>query len=363
MKNNTPLESSTKSSLSPILFAEFVRLEHRSQNIKSMIALFLVIAALAAHVEAASVVVPLVPHRSSPGLYAAPVKFNHTLLGPWPLGREADFYIAQWLNPSPWDERNVHRVTPPSPMCQYKSTDGTDVNDAEWSVQNPNLRVCKLASSTTSMRVQLAQNGVDNLACGNEYDLFLSPNNNGTYCNVPRSNTLQIPLSSVTALSFNFSVHLLDASTRARCGPHVGNCGPSGAVDYGYITLGLPLGNPVAKQTIFFQILLFDTRPASCGLDPCVKKAPSWYFSTLPTLGVNYHMAYYTSQCLRAPGDKVALSLGSELLQTLRESISAAAAKFGADGNLSNWRVGDFYLGQGMQGSATMTANYEFSGF
>ena len=384
----------------------------------SLIALLLVVACGPARTAARWVA--LTPHDGAAAaatrqLFVAPVVHNGTILGPLGPGAasrpDAFFYVAQWSNPQPLTllpRGPATPVTPPSPACfpppgapPPPPSDGVPV----WSIANDAIRVCFNANATAPhaaprsdggrggggaetprvLSVQLAQNGAA-VPCGVEYDLFLSPNGRGAYPAIPAAlgNEARVPLANVTRLRLSFGAHLQDASWRPRCG---GLCGPGGKVDYAYVTLGVPLSNPFAGQTIFFQILLFDTReamgcPGFAHVCDAASKSqpPGWYFSTLPTLGVTFPIGAFVNaangsaapaQCLRAVGDRAwwggpgadGDAFNAALLAALRRAVRDAAGKFGADEDAAHWGLDGWYLGAGLQGSATPAVTVQFEAF
>jgi hypothetical protein len=291
-------------------------------------------------------------------LFIGPLTYNRSLYGPYGAPPVTSYWqISQWNNPIPFMGGDA-KVTPPSPLCNA----GQGLSGV-WSIENPAIRVCSSVATRSSNLwpagatvTQLAQDGRQ-LKCGNEYDLFLSPIDS-VYPGFPQ-NVERKSLADLQSLELNVSFQLVYSSTAQRCEKSPNSCGPSGNVDYSYITIGVPLSNPVTDETIFYQILVFDTRWSFCaGIDPCSAAEPSWYFTTLPQLGVNYNIANFAGQqCLRRSGDTARVTIRDELLQTLKDSIVYASTHFGADGNTSHWRVGSLYIGSGMQGSADVTTN------
>lgn len=341
-----------------------------------------------------SAIIKITPYTGTEyhSLYVSPVVYNHTLIGPFNTYDQKStghFSIAQWMNPEPFVGTST--ITPPNPACNISSASSPDfASQPIWSIETGSLRVCALNSLVKSNRllVQLAQNGGNSLKCGNEFDLFLSPNSFGTYpVNNNRANDNQnkVTLDQIKSIDFSFGVDLVYSAVKRRCSAGgQRNCGPSGAVDYGYITLGIPFSNPTAKQTIFYQILLFDTRSAntspSCGssFDTCSPTSGNegnWYFASLPTLGVNFNIGTFLINnnnqeqppCLQQGTRSVWYNSSTfdqvVFLNTLRKSVADAASKFGADGELSHWEIQGWYLGSGMQGDVVMTTTVGFDKF
>jgi hypothetical protein len=107
--------------------------------------------------------------------------------------------LAQWNNPTNF---TTSAVTNSQGPCATPN--------AKWHKSNENARVCMAPSSSGNNYVELAQNGSTNLKCGVEYDLFIGANNTAI--------NLYGNLTSFDALTFNFSLNLLNASVSARCG-------------------------------------------------------------------------------------------------------------------------------------------------
>ena len=291
-------------------------------------------------------------------LYFGPVVYNESLFGPYGTSSAATsaWEISQWLNPFPF-LGGPTAIVPPNPSCSSEGLAGV------WSIENPSMRVC-LSTAKTSTRIwkagesviQLAQDGT-HLECGNEFDLFLSPID-AAYPRY-RQNVERRSLAELESLQLNVSFELVYTATSQRCEKSPKQCGPSGEVDYSYITIGIPLSNNYTDQTIFYQINMFDTRSSFCPtIDPCTPTGPYWYFTTLPQLGVNYNIADFAGQrCLLQAGDVSRVSIGKDLLDTLKHSVAFANQTFGSDGNMSHWFTGSLYVGSGMQGNADITTN------
>lgn len=312
--------------------------------------------------------VPLLrdPGPETPQLYISPVKYDSTLLGPVGVSTptihesqtaRAPWYIAQWNNPTPWTEQNLkgktyQNSTPPSSLCNH--TAGV----ALWSIESSHARVCVNSRNGSSMSVELASSGGSVLRCGKEFDLFLSPLDTAYPKYQPQNfvprNEHELPLSNATKIMVQFEIELNFLTVSARCGTFP-QC--SATPDYGYLTLGIPLSNEMAKQTIFLQFGIFDSRRKDCGanVDMCSTDfVPRWYFNTLPTLGVNIPAAAIAGgSCLRKAGDKSSMKM--DVLPSMKKVVAEAHRLFNASGNLEDWRANSLYLGQGLQGSTTMT--------
>jgi hypothetical protein len=305
-------------------------------------------------------------------LYVGPVVFDHSLYGPFSgpggvsnVSALGAWGVSQWNNPFP--------ITRTSTVDSPVNTECVASGDyaASWSLSTGSVRICGAKASLNSTMftpnssvVQLAQSGGSALACGVEYDLFLSPVDK----NYPRypQNVEQTSLGEeLISLDLSLTFHLQYLSVASRCSSMDSQC-TSASPDYAYGTIGLPLSNPTSRETIFFQILIFDSRALlSGGSEECAAynacnngtdRNNGWYFTKLPTLGVNFGSSFFSRQpCIAAVGDVAAFSFGSELLDTLRGSVRYASDHFGADGNMSNWLLGGLYIGTGLQGDATST--------
>lgn len=341
-------------------------------------------------------------------LYLAPVVYDGRLLGPFAANSSSSsrssrgtpstaaagvgprlaappayWYAAQWDNPLPVTA-NATVVPGPSPgTCAVDAGRGETV---AWRIDNGALRVCTCSTSPAGdaisgsstggpggsgsggVAVEVAADGsgsggAPEVACGSEFDAFLSPND-GSYTPSGVPDNL-IPLAAgapslagMSSLTLNFTAQLTDWEVvAARCGP-VGSCGPSGHLDYGYATASLVLHNAVApppqqQQTLFFQVILADTRAAyapCAGNDPCTTNSSDWFFDALPTLGVSVSTLALGVACLR-PNAPAATAYSLPLLPRLADYLAQAAARFGADGDLSHWGVSGLYVGVGLEGS------------
>ncbi len=125
-------------------------------------------------------------------------------------------------------------------------------------------------------------------------------------------------------------------------------CGYEGHIDYGYITVGVVLSNVKNKQTIFYQIQLFDTRDnlidCKTGGNSCVGTT-NWYFRNNP-YGVNDNIPIYGYKCLNYTNNK-GIDFKQDILQRFVYIITVESVNANIDGldrNISNWQVGGMYL-------------------
>lgn len=104
--------------------------------------------------------------------------------------------------------------------------------------------------------------------------------------------------------------------------------------------------------------MLADTRAtiAACNDDPCTVPYTYWFFTSLPTLGINDAAAYLGLPCLH-PTAATATDYNFNILPRLSASVAQAAKSYGSDPNLAHWEVNGLYIGTGLQGSAVATAS------
>lgn len=116
--------------------------------------------------------------------------------------------------------------------------------------------------------------------------------------------------------------------------------------------------NEVAGQTLFYQVLLADTRdPELCpDVQPCLPvpaTSASWFNTEVTSLGYNQCIGSFDAAtegaCLR-PGSSAAQHFSLPLLDRVVSAIADAAEHYGADGELSRWGVTGLYVGPGIQG-------------
>ena len=304
--------------------------------------------------------------------------------------QDSKWYIAEWSIP---DAIPLTAIFPSN--TTIKSTPCV-LSNPFWYVENANGRVClQLANHNASKSantytkhnrffahaieqnthmhsniIELHLNGSNNLQCGNEYDLFLSPIDdnyakNGKY---PLGfNTTNSPfLSQMTALFLNFHVTYNASQTQIvqhRCAETT--CGNNSVeIDYGYGVLGLVFSNLLNKQTLFYQILLFDTRDnlinCQTGGNTC-SNMRNWFFQSNP-FGVSDSVQFFNDfQCLTNIKNHSLNFDNVDILSRIKYNLNGSDPEMPntIDTNLSNWRVGSMYIGGGIQGftSVTMLVN------
>lgn len=285
-----------------------------------------------------------------PSLYISPVTYSHQLLGPW-CENITDcipsyFYVTQWDSTSPL---NVSAIVSGDSSTYCPNNDG--LYRTLWYVRDANVVFCMqeyVENATYALWV--SQCGIS-LKCGNEMDNFLAPTDRA-YNNTPVLNMNgSLSMISVHNLTAFFTLDLVSFSSTPRCGSPQ-QCGPSGTVDYGYITLGVVLSNK--DQTIFYQVIFADTRgPPSCpNNDPC-SPFSYWFFTTLPTLGFSESVSNIGNpNCSCYTPGKGAKACVLLIMPRLQYVINTAAEQFGSDPTLADWFITGVYLGPGMEGSA-----------
>jgi hypothetical protein len=321
------------------------------------------------------------PGPSNAAIYISPVVYNHTLTGPVDAAAGlASFYVTQWSNNHELFASNASFSPPPS-ACP------PDLPSV-WGIATPSTQVCLQTTSDGMDLVYMRMDGRADLPCGAELDLFLSPVDPAYTMptTLVQNVVTNVPLSAInsssTGLRAGWSWQTLEATVTPRCGTS-GQCGPSGHVDYAYLTLGLVLGNPKAAQTFFYQVIFYDTRGDSnagggagnCGgpCDPFV----DWFEFPAPTVGVSDAFVNYgnlsasssatdstdgareggagTTQCplpCSGKGDDVctvSVPVYTRLFPLLAHAVSA----YGLDGDLSEWFLHGYYVGLGGEGSVT----------
>jgi len=221
-----------------------------------------------------------------------------------------------------------------------------------WNTATPTLRICLGNDANENVILELAQNG-DAENCNQELDLFLSPVDD-TYKNA-EFNILpineSIALGAMNSLLLSFNISLIYSQYQTRCGTNP-ECGGFGNVDYGYITSAIVLSNPKAMQTLFYQIILFDTRePLSCGPKVC-GVFRDWFFPTNP-YGVSDSIGSYNTPCLQVQSGFELNSYNLDLLPKVLDAIQNSS--LGINTDISNWFVGGLYIGGGLNGSTQQT--------
>eukprot|EP00043_Microstomoeca_roanoka_P014992 m.149471 g.149471 ORF g.149471 m.149471 type:complete len:339 (-) comp16157_c0_seq19:1275-2291(-) len=205
--------------------------------------------------------------------------------------------------------------------------------------------------------VELLQNG-DHLPCGNEFDSFLEPTSPAVYPNFPAGIIASQPLASITSMNVSFTACMYDVPTvEQRCGT-TPQCQGSGQVDYGYAVLGVVLGNAQDSQTLFYQLILGDTRDnTGCPHHPnsCDENSMSWYANSNP-FGASDYPGTLDVPCLGMSSGSHGIVNQSvtyqlDLLPRFKYALLNGPEAISHD--LSKWSVTGIYLGLGMEGQVT----------
>jgi len=154
------------------------------------------------------------------------------------------------------------------------------------------------------------------------------------------------PLSKFSTITFSFGAEMVYSQVDVRCGSNP-QCSPT--PDYQYATAALTLDSLETKQTLFYQIMLYDTRQTqncSPNENPCLQGS-YWFFPTNP-YGVNFNAANFGAPCLGPMAGRVHYNL--DVLPTLMHAITSGPS--GLDANLSHWKISGMYIGTGLQGQA-----------
>lgn len=280
---------------------------------------------------------------SEGGLYLSPPHYTHALDGP-AYSAPSLWYLTQWDTPQ---QLNASGAIAGAGACP---DDAASPFRTLWHVEGSGGLACMQVDASSGAHALLVRQVGSALPCGAEFDSFLAPTDKA-YANAPLNILPNTTLGAISGMVANFSLELLEFSVAPRCGP-VGSCGPSGHLDYGYITLGIVLS--AGTSTIFYQVILSDTRaPPSCPAnDPCAPFA--FWYGSMPTLGFSESVANAFapgSVCLKQ-GSARSYSLAT-LYDRLTYSVAQAAERYGTNSSLSAWEITGVYLGPGMEGSTT----------
>ena len=294
-------------------------------------------------------------------LYISPLNYSHTLIGPAynsqnPTPPNGYYYATQWSNPNPLVNSTV-QINSPGPCSLATSHESVD-----WFIDNGAIRICAIINDQNQNIIyELGANGnggnISNpVSCGEEFDAFLAPNDKA-YNNIP-INLLEpgkgAPnIGNMSSLIVQYDAKLLEWNIISRCGP-LGSCGPSGKLDYAYAVLGIVISNEITDQTLFYQIILADTRASSPNCknnDPCVTPFSYWFFDTLPTLGVSDSTLVMNLPCLQPEGQNFT-NYNIPIFDRIITLLNEGASKYGSDPLLYHWYITGLYIGIGLEGSA-----------
>ena len=244
--------------------------------------------------------------KASDWLWIGPPKNTHkpmNLSGPiGAAGGSTDgrWMVAQWNTPAPLPVRAL----PPgssgaADACRAQPSPGP----LAWHTHSAAASVCvyeprAAGSPRPVLLVQEGGSAEAPLSCGLENDLFLAPTAADVYGNSPVGMEQSAPLSELSALRISFRASLKLSFPRARCG-HTPYCNATIAdIDYGYSTAGVTFSNRAARQTVFYQVQLWDTRCHTCKAKPCGCERTGQWTCKMPMLSQS--VAPSTSLTLKA---------------------------------------------------------------
>lgn len=323
----------------------------------------------------------------SPNTTQPPI-FHYNLYGPLaapptppPVAASSPWMVTQW-------NTNANLPAPASsgsganPCRATHLRGGVQTTQPAWFTSNPRSgHLCyytdtPLASSASSTStppstptptLEVHQDGSHGLPCGHEFDSFLSPIGRD-YVHFPTGMRGSHGLASLAWLNLTVGLTLLPGSGVVAHGCSNGttpDCGPSGRVDYGYVTAGVVLHSNASQQTLFYQILFGDTREGrGCpGLrSACSPASPtSWYSSTNP-FGANDVIASFDgAPCLGlgSPAPGTAVPVGQRhlyqinVLPALLHAIRTGPPALSRD--TSAWLASGIYIGPGLEGAVQTT--------
>lgn len=283
-------------------------------------------------------------------LYIQPRTYNTSLLGAIGIGAnqpQPKWHIDQWNIPS-----QLPVAATPTPS----TTDGNS-----WMTANAHARVikydepcnnCSFANYQRSKRIELGQNGAA-LPCGVEFDNFLEPNDAQLHVNYPAGflrYSITPPISELSSLVCHFTASNIYEAVTTRCINQ-------GKVDYGFLVLGVVLNNTSSNQTLFYQVILRDTRPSfyANGASP----GSFYYFTgvnevgTPGIYGVNDTAGVFGRPSL-APGMTIDYTL--DIASQVKRNIQNGPSTLNKD--LTKWKVASCYIGSGVEGSTVITSQY-----
>ena len=129
-------------------------------------------------------------------------------------------------------------------------------------------------------------------------------------------------------------------------------------IDYGYAVLGLIFSNYQFSQTLFYQIVLYDTRDnlidCKTGGNTC-QMLHSWYFKTNP-FGLSDSLPMYQYPCISDINNH-SLHFNTNILDKIKYSLNQSDPTMPptVNSNITNWRLTSMYIGGGVQGQTSLT--------
>lgn len=248
------------------------------------------------------------------------------------------------------------------------STTPTDLGGGSWQVANGYARV-KYINDSSSGVWEFGQNGAG-VPCEKEFDLFLGPVSQGANCpNGPCpqgfvSYNDAPPLSELTVLR-------MDAGARITYEHIVETCTESGHyppqdVNFAFYVLAVVFTNATTGQVLFYQVILRDTQGYSYDAGWCPQTQEPGGTNPVNNYCVNDSPdLIYATPRLQPFGPRVFYSL--DVLPRVQFLISTnhnlPPERNPLDTDLSHWRPTGFYFGQGLQGGAIPTSQWDSFNF
>jgi len=257
-------------------------------------------------------------------VFMAPSVYNGSLLGvagdcaryPSPGWHVAQWNIPQDLNPG------CGRTT--------------------WTIANRYAKVKYVAGAYL-----LGQNGnTSALACGKEFDLYLETNNPRSYSGSPDGLVTSKPIAELTSLRLSLSTQVVYEAVAQRC-----------SSNYAGYLVAMVFTHPVAKQTLFYQIILRDSRGrnyypwgAWCSGNEAANNGTFCIDDDIRVLRGSY---------VDANGATADNSI--DVIWRIREVLSSRHVKPSGivlNSDMNGWKLQNLYLGQKLQGGVVSTSQW-----
>lgn len=210
---------------------------------------------------------------------------------------------------------------------------------ADWQLANAYAEV---AWKNDSGVYELATNGrLAKPECKDEFDLFLEPNGPPTPRS-PQGIRPSAPLNEINSVRLHFGYRLAEQAVTGKC-----------EVNYASSTVALVLSNPARNQTLFYQVILIDSRG---GRDrgPAMRRA--WCPGDSTTdFCVDTHVARFGMPVPEVGGPRRIYDF--ELYDELRSLIREGHASLDTD--LAHWRVQGLYAGNIVLGGAATKTQWD----
>lgn len=233
----------------------------------------------------------------------------------------ANWHISQWGT-----LEDFHNA----PTCMWNCGDGV-----LWSVSSP---YASIASLGTALR--FSQDSRDSDFACNEFDLLAEPDDVDIYDDAGDGMlpTGKRPtLAALSTLSVGTQQQVKSAWHGTRCPP---------GVNLATTLIGLVFRNPTSHQTLFYQIITYDSRGAFF--------RGFWFFTGPADFGVNDTVTVLGDSAMTSGGP--VKNYAFDILSRLKTLI--ATGPNGLDKDLSHWKVGGPYIGSATNGEATITSTH-----